>query len=296
MKEGVAASYDYCRRLARRRARNFYYSFLLLDAVRRDAMCSLYAFNRLCDDISDEPERYGYASPREALERWRSDLEATLSGKLPDHPLWPAFHDTVLRFGIPRRYFFEMIDGVSSDLEPRAVETFEELYRYCYQVASAVGLSVLYVLGFRSPEAPLLAEKCGIAFQLTNILRDVGEDARMGRIYLPAEDLRRFGVAWDDLRDERMSEPLRCLMRFEAGRARTYYEEAAPLVDLVEAPSRASLWALIRIYRRLLGRIEQSDFDVLRRRVRVPSWEKLTILVEALANTRGTCARRLPHL
>lgn len=296
MREGVAASYEYCRRLTRRRARNFYYSFLLLDTVRRDAMCALYAFNRLCDDISDEPERYGYGSPREALERWRSELEAALAGCLPDHPLWPAFHDTVLRFEIPRRYFFEMIDGVMSDLEPRAIESFEELYRYCYHVASAVGLSVLHVFGFESPEAPPLAEKCGIAFQLTNILRDVGEDARMGRIYLPEEDLRRFGVAHQDLRDGRMSEPLRRLMRFEAGRARAYYEESAPLVDLVNAPSRASLWALIRIYRRLLERIERSGFDVLRRRVRVPAWEKLTIMLQALAQQRGCRARRLPHL
>lgn len=287
MREDVEASYAYCRRMARRRARNFYYSFLLLDRARRDAMCALYAFNRLCDDISDEPGRYGYSSPRQALERWRGELQAALDGRPPEHPLWPAFQDTVLRFDIPRQYFFEMIDGVMSDLEPRAIATFEELYRYCYQVASAVGLSVLYVFGFRSAEALPLAEKCGIAFQLTNILRDVAEDARMGRIYLPAEDLRRFGVACEDLLDGRMSEPFRRLMQFEAGRARAYYEESAPLVGLVEPSSRPSLWALIRIYRRLLERIEQCDFDVLDRRVRVPAWEKLTILFQALVVTGG---------
>lgn len=287
MREEVEASYAYCRRMARRRARNFYYSFLLLDRARHDAMCALYAFNRLCDDISDEPGRYGYGSPRQALERWRDELQAALDGRPPGHPLWPAFRDTVLRFDIPRQYFFEMIDGVMSDLEPRAIETFEELYRYCYQVASAVGLSVLYVFGFRSAEALPLAEKCGIAFQLTNILRDVAEDVRMGRIYLPAEDLRRFGVACEDLLDGRMSEPFRRLMRFEAGRARAYYEESAPLIGLVEPSSRPSLWALIRIYRRLLERIERCGFDVLDRRVRVPAWEKLAILVHALVRERG---------
>ncbi len=276
-------SYAYCRRLARRRARNFYYSFLLLDAERRGAMCALYAFNRVCDDISDEPGRYGYPSPAQAIDDWREQLDAALEGRRPGHPIWPAFHDTVQRFGIPPRYFHEMIDGVRSDLEPRPFETFDELRRYCYQVASAVGLSILHVFGFTSPEALPLAEKCGLAFQLTNILRDVREDARMGRIYLPAEDLRRFGVDPAALRDGTADEAFRRLMRFEAARARRYYEESEPLVGLVNPGSRAALWALIRIYRRLLERIEASGYDVLRRRVGLPAWEKGWIVVQGVA-------------
>ncbi len=282
MSTAIEDSYRYCRRLARRRARNFYYSFLLLDRERRGAMCALYAFNRVCDDISDEPIRYGYASPARAIDDWREQLDAALEGRYAPHPLWPAFHDTVRRFRIPARYFHDMIEGVRSDLEPRRIETFDELYRYCYQVASAVGLSILHVFGFASPDALPLAEKCGLAFQLTNILRDVREDALMGRIYLPAEDLRRFGVDPRVLRDGSATEAFRRLMRFEADRARRYYEESAPLVALVHPSSRAAFWALVEIYRRLLARIEDSGYDVLRRRLSVPAWEKGLIVVQGL--------------
>jgi phytoene synthase len=283
MSLGVEASYAYCRRLARRRAKNFYYAFVLLDRPRRDAMCALYAFNRQCDDISDEPERFGHRSPRQALLAWRGELEAALAGNPSEHPVWPAFQDTVRRFEIPHRYFHDMIEGVMSDLEPRRIRTFEELYHYCYQVAAAVGLSVLYVFGFESSEAPALAEKCGVAFQLTNILRDVQEDAARDRIYLPEEDLVRFGVEAGQLRDGLMTEPLRRLLHFEAVRARGYYAEASRLVDLVHPRSRASLWALIRIYSRLLDRIEEADFDVFSRRRRVPLWEKCAIVLQAMA-------------
>jgi phytoene synthase len=143
-------------------------------------------------------------------------------------------------------------------------------------VASVVGLTIIHVFGFESPEALKLAEKCGIAFQLTNILRDVREDRENGRIYLPAEDIRKFGA---DL--AKHDENFVRLMRFEAERARAYYEESRPLIKLVDKRSRSSLWALIEIYRRLLARIERSNFDVLERRIRVPTWEKLAILVSA---------------
>ncbi len=149
----------------------------------------------LCDDLSDEP---GAIARRHRS--WRNQLEAALDGHFSGHPVWPAFHHTVRRFGIPHQYFREMIDGVVSDLEPRRFETFDELYRYCYQVASVVGLTTIHIFGFDTPSALPLAEKCGVAFQLTNILRDIREDAGRGRIYLPAEDLRRFGVTEDDLR------------------------------------------------------------------------------------------------
>jgi phytoene synthase len=267
----LATSYAFCRRIARTRARNFYYSFLLLSREQRDAMCAIYAFMRYCDDISE-----GAGASREAIERWRRDLDGALNGQYADNPLWPAFHDTVQRYRIPRQYFNEMIDGVSSDLEPRQIRTFDELYGYCYQVASVVGLTIIHVFGFESPEALPLAEKCGIAFQLTNILRDVREDVQNQRVYIPLEDIRRFGV---DLakRDENFV----CLLRFEAERARRHYDDSRPLVELVHRRSRASLWALIEIYRRLLSRIERSNFDVLSRRIRVPAWEKLGILVSA---------------
>ena len=268
---GLEASYAFCRKIARTRARNFYYSFLLLSKEQRDAMCAIYAFMRYCDDISE-----GEGASREAIDRWRQDLDCALQGRFGENLLWPAFHDTVKRYSIPRDYFYEMISGVSSDLQAREIETFDELYRYCYQVASVVGLTIIHIFGFESPDAIALAEKCGIAFQLTNILRDVREDRENGRIYLPREDIVRFGA---DLKkhDDRFVQ----LMSFESDRARQYYAESRPLIGLVHRRSQPSLWALIEIYRRLLVRIERSNFDVLATRIRVPTWEKLSILAGA---------------
>jgi 15-cis-phytoene synthase len=267
----LAASYAFCQRIARTRARNFYYSFLLLSRERREAMCAIYAFMRYCDDISE-----GEGASREGIERWRQDLALALQGRYGENLLWPAFHDTVERYQIPCEYFYQMIEGVGSDLQPKQLQTFDELYRYCYQVASVVGLTIIHIFGFDSPDALALAEKCGIAFQLTNILRDVREDRENGRIYIPEEDIRKFDA---DLakHDERFV----ALMSFEAQRARAYYDQSRPLIALVHPRSRGSLWALIEIYRRLLGRIERSNFDVLDQRIRVPTWEKLSILVTA---------------
>ena len=273
----VEESYRYCVRVARSRAKNFYYSFILLSAQQRKAMCAIYAFMRYCDDLSDEP-----GATRVPMERWRAELEDALEGRFSDHPVWPAFHHTVRRFGIPHDYFRRMIDGVSSDLEPHRFESFDELYQYCYQVASVVGLTIIHIFGFDTRSALPLAEKCGIAFQLTNILRDVREDAELGRIYFPAEDLRRFGVSEEDLRSGNKSEAFLKLMRFEAGRARAYYNESAPLLDLIHPRSRSSLWALISIYSRLLERIEATNYDVFTRRVRLSLFEKSWIVVRAM--------------
>ena len=268
---GLEASYAFCQRIARTRARNFYYSFLLLSREQRDAMCAIYAFMRYCDDISE-----GEGASHEAIERWRCDLDRALQGQYGENLLWPAFHDTVQRYHIPCEYFYQMIEGVSSDLQPKQLQTFDELYRYCYQVASVVGLTIIHIFGFESPDAVLLAEKCGIAFQLTNILRDVREDRENGRIYLPEEDIRKFGADLAKHNNRFVN-----LMSFEAQRARAYYDESRPLIALVHPRSRPSLWALIEIYRRLLTRIERSNFDVLEKRIRVPTWEKLSILARA---------------
>ncbi len=280
---GLADSYRYCRRLARARAKNFYYSFLLLSPAQRDAICAVYAFMRHCDDLSDDPAEGGAAAARRALEEWRGGLHLALEGDPPPHPVWPALADTARRYAIPRQYLDEMIDGVTSDLEPRRLASFDELYHYCYQVASVVGLTIIRIFGYRSEAALPLAEKCGVAFQLTNILRDVREDAERGRVYLPAEDLERFGVDPADFARGLRGAGFDELMRFEIERARAYYGESRPLLALVHPRSRPSLWALIRIYRRLLERIEASGYDVLNRRVRVPPWEKVAILLSAPA-------------
>ena len=268
-------SYAFCERVARTQAKNFYYSFLLLSRPQRQAMCAIYAFMRYCDDLSDAE---GVSDRAGAIARWQADLDSALAGSAPGNPLWPAFSDTVARYRIPHEYFRDMIRGVSSDLEPRHIETFQELYDYCYHVASVVGLTIIHIFGFEDPRALQLAERCGVAFQLTNILRDVREDAEHGRVYLPAEDLEHFGVDPKELSGAALSPALRGLLAFEADRAREYYHEAQPLTGLVDSRSQASLKALIGIYSRLLERISNSGYEVLRERVRVPAWEKIWIL------------------
>ncbi len=272
----LEASYAYCERISRERAKNFYYSFLLLPRSKRQAMCAIYAFMRECDDRSDAPD-----ASLESVVEWRAELDAALAGALPDHLVWPAFADTAQRYRIPARYFHEMIDGVTSDLETRTITTFDELYRYCYLVASIVGLTIIHIFGFEDPKALELAEKCGIAFQLTNILRDVREDSANGRVYLPGEDLARFHVYPQQLNHPPLTPPLRSLFEFEGERARKFYEESRPLLDMVHRDSRSALWALIEIYRRLLERIEAEGYPVLDRRVSLPAHEKIGIVLRA---------------
>lgn len=280
--DSIEQSYGYCREVARKRAKNFYYSFLLLEKTQRDAMCAIYAFMRHCDDLSDDPANTDKGQLQQSIAMWRVHLDHALMGRIDsDDPIWPAFYDSVRRYSIPHRFFHEMIDGITSDIEPRQIQTFEELYRYCYQVASVVGLTVVHIFGFQSVRALLLAEKCGVAFQLTNIMRDVREDAELGRVYLPAEDLKRFGVSIEQLRQGVENEQFRELMRFEGSRARACYDESAPLLDLIQPNSRRSLWALREIYLRLLARIEKANYGVLSRRINVPTRTKVALLLRA---------------
>jgi len=270
-------SYSHARRITRNRAKNFYYAFVLLDRQRRDSLCSIYAFMRHCDDLSDEP-----GATAAALDRWRAEMADALAGRFLENPLWPGFVDTVERYRIPHRYLHDMIDGVTSDLKRTRVETFEELYHYCYQVASVAGLCLVHIFGFREPRALELAEKCGIAFQLTNILRDAGEDYRMGRIYLPREDRERYGVAEESLGGSQVSEPLRALLAGYGRRARAYYDESRPLLELVDPSCRSSLWALIEIYSRVLARIDGRRYEVLGERIRLSTFEKSLIVLRAV--------------
>ncbi len=256
-------SYTYCEGVARAKAKNFYYAFLVLPRPKRLAMCAVYAFMRECDDLSDEA-----GASHDRLQAWRADLDRALEGDFPEHPLWPALADTVHRFGIPRPYLDDMIAGVSSDLSFSQPRNFDELYRYCYQVASVVGLTITHIFGFRDSRALEMAEKCGIAFQLTNILRDVAEDRQNGRTYLPADLLARHAT-------------LEAALGELGARARDYYAFSRPLIGMVDRDSQGSLWALIEIYDRLLRRIERAQFQVLRVRHSVPTWEKFGILAQA---------------
>jgi phytoene synthase len=280
-------SHDFCRRLAQREARNFYYSFLVLPPDRRRAMCALYAFLRRTDDIADDPGPLDNRAG--ALEDWRAALDGALEGRGERWAGFPALVDTVARYAIPTNYLHAVIEGVATDLEPRPFETFDELHDYCYRVASVVGLSCLHIWGFRSEEgrAEALAEACGVALQLTNILRDVREDALQGRIYLPESDLRRFGVDPAELAQPRASGRARALFEFQAARAYEFYARAEPLVGLVDPVGRPVLLAIVGIYRALLDEIVRRDFDVLADRVALPPWRKLAITLASLGGRFG---------
>lgn len=277
MSVSLAQSYAECTRIARSRAKNFYYSFLALPAHKRQGMCALYAFMRVCDDLSDEA-----GATRAALEDWRTQLDQALESEPPSHPIWPAFADTVQRFNIPRPYLYDMLEGVTSDLTFTQPATFEDLYRYCYRVAGVVGLSVTHIFGFEHASALRLAEECGIAFQLTNILRDVGEDAANGRVYLPSDLMAAHQVTLEHLQRHQTTPQVHAVLRDLGTRATNYYRDSRPLIAMVQPDSRGALWALIEIYTRLHSRIETSNYEVLAQRHRVPTREKLWILAQAL--------------
>jgi 15-cis-phytoene synthase len=280
MEPELIASYKSAEAVARSRS-NFYYSFIVLPPEKRRAFCAVYAFMRHCDDISDGDS--SAQSKTEMLRDWRSKLDAAYSGNFRQNTILPAFHDTVNHFSIPEEYFHWIIDGAEMDLTVVQYETFSDLYQYCFNVASAVGLVCLQIFGFQDPNAKKYAEQCGIAFQLTNILRDVKEDAELGRIYLPIEDLRKFDYSLEELRQGIVDQRFRNLMRFEADRAREYYSAARKLIPLIQNDSKPALWAMIQIYERILNRIEQRQFDVFRSRVRLAFAEKASIALKAVA-------------
>jgi phytoene synthase len=274
-------SYAFCHKLAKRTGRNFYYSFLTLPHEIRRQMCALYAYMRICDDIGDEGT-VDAESRRRSLDEWRTEVVAALESGDSRHPALPALIDVVDRKQVPHHALLAVIDGVAMDLDPKRFATFEELTEYCYHVAGAVGLCCIHVWGFEGDEAPDRAIDCGLAFQLTNILRDIGEDAAVGRVYLPSEDLDRFGVCEEHLATGRVDEPFRRLMAFEVERAREYYDRAAPLARMIEPAGRPVLTAMRRIYGGLLDEIERRDFDVFSRRVALPRWKKLTIVARSM--------------
>ena len=279
MKPSLARSYAYCDRLARREAGNFYHGFRLLPRAQRLAMSALYAFLRIADDLSDGPGTS--ADKRRLVAEWRAGLDHALAGHY-SHRLHEALHHTVLAFHIRRQYLDDVLDGVEMDLETADYATFEDLRLYCYRVASAVGLACIHIWGFSDERAKIHAEQAGLAFQLTNILRDLGEDAARGRVYLPREDLKRFGYSEDKLRRGERDDSFRALMRFEIARARTLYAASWPLAPLLSPPGRAVFLVMARTYRSLLAAIESSDYDVFRKRARVSKWRKLLFALQAL--------------
>ena len=280
--EGVAItvsdSYAECNRIARGAHSSFYLAFFGLPRDKRNALFALYAFMRLIDNVSDEPG--DLEAKRRGLAHWRGMLDEAISGETSGHAILPALADSITRFDIPTRYFHDLILGAEMDLTVATYATFDQLSEYCYRVAGTVGLTCLHVFGFRDPRDPDLAERLGLAFQLTNIIRDVKADLEMGRVYLPQEDLERFGCTKNDLAGP-LTQGVQALLEFEAERAWRFYEEGVALVGQIDPDSRATLWALVRTYSTLLVRMEERNFDVFTARVLLSSAEKVQYLLTA---------------
>ncbi|MBS0210336.1 MAG: phytoene/squalene synthase family protein [Planctomycetes bacterium] len=303
MNDPLEASFRACQQLTRRTATNFYYSFLTLPRAKRRAMHALYAFMRVTDDIGDSDiENTDFASAREttvearrnALTQWRHVVDAALAGHATDDPYLPALVDTVQHFAIPLSSLTAVIDGVAMDLDERRYETFDELAGYCEHVASAVGLACIHIWGFdRSTAALEAARSCGIAFQLTNILRDLPEDAAAGRLYLPAEDLRRFDYTFDDLCRGVCDPRFDRLMEFEIARAEQFYCASRPLAGHLSTDGRRAFCAMLEIYHGLLAEIRRRDGDVFSRRVSLSSWRKWTIAARWLLPLPGAMRQLL---
>ncbi|MCX7886904.1 MAG: presqualene diphosphate synthase HpnD [Verrucomicrobiae bacterium] len=270
-------SYRFCCRMARKAGTNFYVAFLTLPRAKREAVCVIYAFMRRTDDIADDAA--GPEVAQRQLGAWRMAVAGALQGETVDEPILPALAEVVRRYGIERRYLFELLDGAEMDQHKTRFSSFDELYRYCYRVAGCVGLVVLPIFGYTDPTAPVLAEACGIAFQLTNILRDVKEDAVRGRIYLPAEDMRRFGVEETDIMQGRYTPEFVALMQFEAARARSYYAKAKPLLGMISADSRPALAVMMGVDERLHDKMEARGFRVFDGRTRLSVAEKFWIVL-----------------
>jgi phytoene synthase len=288
----LRAAYGVCRHIARSAAKNFYYGFLVLPAPKRNALSAVYAFMRHADDISDDPS-IPAQQRREKLDEWIRALRRVIAGEPTDDPVLFALADSQKNYNIPIELLEKLVQGTAMDVPQQGIapksppgegiaqlqyETFDELYDYCYHVASVVGLICIRIFGYRDPRAEKLAEQTGVAFQLTNIIRDVKEDAEMGRVYLPQEDLARFGVEAGSLMDGTAFVSLRPLLEFEAERAREFYRAADELLPLVDEESQPALWTLVEIYRRLLKRIAARNYDVFSQRVRLSTAEKLAVL------------------
>ncbi|MCZ6794432.1 MAG: phytoene/squalene synthase family protein [Planctomycetota bacterium] len=287
--DSLESSYAYAERVARRAAKNFRYTFLLLPADRRRSIRTVYTFSRRLDDAVDAIEENG-VDPAQATKDL-DFLRSMLSTDPPDDPLVPALRHTVERFRIPRELFDELVDGMHMDLTQRRYETFQDLYTYCYRAAAVVGLICMEIFGYSEPRARKRAEELGIAMQLTNILRDVEEDLRRGRIYLPRQDLERFGCTEESLLNRQVDDRFRALMKFQVERARDYFQRAEELFPLVDVEARYCPILLKRFYAKILDRIERQDFDVLSRRPRLGLREKLQLLLSTWLECRR--ARKL---
>jgi len=280
-------AYSVCKGITRQNAKNFYYGFLVLPRRKREALCAVYAFMRRCDDITDDP-KLSPPERRQQLDTWLDSLHRAQQGQPTDDAILLALTDAQRRYAIPAGLLDELAHGTAMDVEETEAaqasgltvqyKTFEDLRLYCYRVASVVGLVCIHIFGYRDPAAEPLAERCGLAFQLTNIIRDVKEDASLGRVYLPEEDLAKSGLSVSDVLTPADPARLRPVLALEADRAREFYASGDELIAYIAEDSQPALWVLINIYRGLLEKIALKQYDVCTAKVALSRWEKLRIL------------------
>ena len=291
----LAHAYLVCRGIARESARNFYYAFLVLPQEKRNALSAVYAFMRHSDDIADD-EKLSATEKHQKLAAWSDHMHRVFAGEITDDPVLFALADAREKFDISVDLLDKLVQGTAMDADaeqpvsaaPVALyRNFDELQVYCYHVASVVGLICIKVFGYKDAAAEPLAERCGLAFQLTNIIRDVREDALMGRVYLPADDLARFERTTGDLSSQALSNGFdaarfRPLLELEAQRAREFYRAADDLIPMIDLDCRTALWVLIEIYRRLLEKIAAGGFNVFGPKIRLTMMEKLGVVARGL--------------
>ncbi|HKF06888.1 MAG TPA: phytoene/squalene synthase family protein [Candidatus Sulfotelmatobacter sp.] len=283
----LVMAYSVCKGITRQNAKNFYYGFLVLPRRKREALCAVYAFMRRCDDITDDP-KLSPPERRQQLDTWLDALHRAQQGQPTDDAILLALTDAQRRYAIPAGLLDELAHGTAMDVEETEAlqtsgltiqyKTFEDLRLYCYRVASVVGLVCIHIFGYRDPAAEPLAERCGLAFQLTNIIRDVKEDASLGRVYLPEEDLTKSGLSVSDVLNSTDPARLRPVLALEADRAREFYASGEELIPYIAEDSQPALWVLINIYRGLLEKIALKQYDVFTAKVALSTWEKLRIL------------------
>jgi len=289
----LVMAYSVCKGITRTSAKNFYYAFLVLPRRKRQALCAVYAFMRRCDDIADDPT-LALSDRRQKLDTWLDALHRAQQGEPTDDAILLALTDAQRRFAIPAGLLDELAHGTAMDVEQEEnsarttsapgltiqYRTFQDLRLYCYRVASVVGLVCIHIFEYRDPAAEPLAERCGLAFQLTNIIRDVKEDASLGRVYLPEEDLAKFQISGSELLTTPDPARFRPVLALEADRAREFYSSGDALIPYVAEDSQPALWVLVTIYRSLLEKIAEKQYDVFTAKISLSTSEKLRILAK----------------
>jgi len=263
---------QYCQQKTAKSGSSFYYSFLFLPPKQRKAITALYAFCREVDDIVDECTNPEVAQTK--LQWWRDTMEKTFQGQ-PEHPVQHALCEIIKEFDLPLKYFLEIIEGMAMDLTIHRYPSFNELSLYCYRAAGVVGLMAAEIFGYKEPDAQKYAHNLGLAFQLTNILRDVREDAERDRIYIPLDEMERFGVSEQDILNYRNTDAMRELMKFQGRRAAEYYQKAYTYLSETDRYNQRSGLIMAAIYEELLHAIEKHDYQVMNGRISISPFKKL---------------------